>query len=234
MIIRFKSIQLPLLLAFTCAVQAAEECATVAQCNQMGSAAYRAGHYEAAIEAFERQLRRIERDDSAQLELALNNLILANLRAGDAGMAKAWLQLAQDSELSGPATRHNQAKVEQALDERALGASPQGRYLRYSGQAVWSELEISAEGSGYRASFSPLRAGGRVEEYGPAAIGELEGKLVGADPQMHLEDAGLGPECSVELRRDGIRLQVFEAIADGCQDYGGFGISVAGDYIKVR
>lgn len=223
-----------LALALNGTAQAAEECATAVQCNKAGSAAYQAGRYEQAIEAFERQLRRVEQDDAVGLELAVNNLILANLRSGDVGMARAWLQLAQDSELSGPATRHNQAKVEQALDEKALGASPQGRYLRYSGQAVWSELEISAEGNGYRASFSPLRAGGRVEEYGPAAIGELEGKLVGDGQQMHLEDAGLGSECSVVLRRDGIHLQVFEAFADGCQDYGGFGISVAGDYIKVR
>lgn len=215
-------------------VLAEQSCDTPAQCNQEGTAAYQAGQFEAAIESFERQLRRVERDDEVGLELALNNLMLANLRAGDAGMARAWLQLALDSNLSGSATRHNLAKVTQALDYPALSASPVGRYLRYSGQAVWSELQISEiPGDGYRASFSPLRAGARVEEYGPAAIGELEGKLVGDAVQMRLEDAGLGADCAVQLLREGIAVQVMEVFADGCQDYGGMGISVAGDYIKV-
>ena len=37
--------------------------------------------------------------EGAQQELALNNLILANLRAGQAGMARAWLGVALDSAL---------------------------------------------------------------------------------------------------------------------------------------
>lgn len=50
---------------------------------------------------------------------------------------------------------------------------------------------------------------------------------------MHLENAGLGADCAVQLLREGITVQVLEVFADGCQDYGGMGISVAGDYIKV-
>ena len=97
-----------------------------------------------------------------------------------------------------------------------------------------SELQISEDGNGgYHASFSPVRAGARVEEYGPAAIGELDGKLVGDGVQMRLEDAGLGSDCAVQLLREGIELRVQEVFADGCQDYGGMGISVAGEYIKV-
>nr|WP_276487852.1 tetratricopeptide repeat protein [Pseudomonas mendocina] len=190
---------------------------------------------ESAIESFERQLRRVEGEDESGFELALNNLMLANLRAGDAGMARAWLQVALDRNLSGSATRHNLAKVTQALDYPALSASPVGRYLRYSGQAVWSELQISEIPEGdYQASFAPLRAGARVEEYGPAAIGELDGKLVGDGVQMRLENAGLGAQCAVQLLREGIAVQVLEVFTDGCQEYGGMGISVAGDYIKVR
>lgn len=228
---------IPLLLLTLLALPALaeESCATAAQCNQAGTAAYQAGRFDEAIEAFERQLRRVERDDVVGLELALNNLMLANLRAGDAGKARAWLELALDSNLSGSATRHNLAKVTQALDYSALSASPVGRYLRYSGQAVWSELQISEDGRGaYLASFAPLRAGGRVEEYGPAAIGELAGTLVGDEVQMGLEDAGLGSDCAVQLLREGIHMQVLEVFADGCQDYGGMGISVGGRYIKVR
>ena len=214
--------------------QATEECATAVQCNQVGSAAYQSGRYEQAVEAFERQLRRAEGSDTAQFELALNNLILTHLRAGDAGMARAWLGVALDNNLSGSSTRLHLTKVAEALDYQALAASPVGRYLRYGGQAVWSEVEITPDPQGgYRASFSPLRAGARVEEYGPAAIGGLEGKLEGDAVQMRLQDAGPNGDCAVQLLREGIELRVLEVFADGCQNYGGAGISVAGDYIKV-
>lgn len=214
--------------------RAEQDCASTVQCNQIGTAAYQAGRFEAAIEAFERQLRRAEEGDPAQLELALNNLILANLRAGDAGMARAWLGVALERDLNGPSTRHHLGRVAQALDYQALGAGAEGRYLRYGGQAVWSELEIGVDADGaYRASFSPVRVGARVEEYGPAAIGELQGRLVGDGVQMRLEDAGLGAGCAVQLLREGIELRVLEVFAEGCQDYGGMGIGVAGRYIKV-
>lgn len=160
-----RHIPLLLLSLFALPVLAEAQCATPVQCNQAGTSAYQAGRFDEAIEAFERQLRRVERDDAAGLELALNNLILANLRAGEAGMARAWLELALDSNLSGSATRHNLTKVAQALDYPALSASPAGRYLRYSGQAVWSELQISEDGrGGYLASFAPcaLAAGSRT------------------------------------------------------------------------
>ena len=50
---------------------------------------------------------------------------------------------------------------------------------------------------------------------------------------MRLKDAALNAGCAVSLLREGISLRVLEVFADGCQDYGGMGISVAGDYIKV-
>lgn len=233
MLIRSKFLLLALL-GLAGAVQATEECATAVQCNQVGSAAYQDGRFEQAIEAFERQLRRVEDGDTAQLELALNNLILTNLRSGQTGMARAWLGVALDNNLSGSSTRLHLTKVAEALDYQTLAASPTGRYLRYGGQAVWSELLISEDSNGgYLASFSPVRAGARVEEYGPAAIGELDGKLVGDEVQMRLQDAGLVNDCAVQLLREGIELRVQEVFAEGCQDYGGMGISVGGRYIKV-
>jgi hypothetical protein len=122
--IRSKLLLPALMLGLTGSAQAAEECATAVQCNQAGSAAYQAGRYEQAIEAFERQLRRVEGSDTAQFELALNNLILTHLRAGDAGMARAWLEVALDNNLSGSSTRLHLTKVAEALDYQALAASP--------------------------------------------------------------------------------------------------------------
>lgn len=214
---------------------AAAPCETTQQCNTQGTQAYKAGHYPEAVEAFERQLRRAElAENASERELALNNLMLATLKAGQPGMARAWLEVALEAQMNGAATRHNLAKLG-ALDLSALAAPAEGHYLRYGGQAVWSALTISrtADGS-YRAEFSPLRVGAKVEEYGPAAIGELEGRLSGQGAYFSLEAAELAPGCAVQVLRDGLRLRVVEVFAEGCQDYGGANISVGGRYYKVR
>ncbi|MHA6491846.1 tetratricopeptide repeat protein [Pseudomonas borbori] len=212
-------------------LSADQQCESATSCNQAGTAAYKAGRYPQAIELFERQLRRA---DGAGLELALNNLILANLKAGDSGMARAWLSLALSEYMNGAATRHHLAKVAEAVDYQALGGSLEGRYLRYGGQAVWSMLEIrKAADGGLQAQFSPLRAGAQIETYGPAAIGELEGRLQGQGAHRVLQDAGLAPHCAVELLHEGLDISVLEVIEAECQEYGGAGISVAGRYYKV-
>lgn len=223
-----------MLLPFGALCTAAEQtCDSAIQCNQLGSAAYQAGRYSAAIEAFERQLRRSEGDDTAQQELALNNLLLANLKAGDPGMARAWLEVALDNGLQGPATRHNLGKLAAVVDYPALAATVAGHYLRYAGQGVWSSLDIQRQGSGYQVYFSPLRAGAQVEEYGPAAIGELSGRIGGAGPHFSLNEAGLAAGCAVDLLWNGTDMRVLEVFGEECQAYGGAGISVAGRYYKT-
>lgn len=231
--ISLRNAALLLLFPFALPAGAEEPCATAAQCNQVGTAAYQAGRFDAATQAFARQLRRAENDGQGGVALALNNLILANLRAGQPGMARAWLSLALEDNRTDKATLHNLGKVTQALDYQGLSASPVGRYVRYEGQAVWSELEIRQEAGVYRASFWPVRLSASVEEYGPVALGELEGVLVGGTVQMRLEQADLGADCGVHLLREGIQLRVLEVFAAGCQEYGGMGISVGGRYIKV-
>ncbi|HWV09454.1 MAG TPA: tetratricopeptide repeat protein [Pseudomonas sp.] len=231
--ISLRNAALSLLVPFALPAMAEVPCATRAQCNQVGTAAYQAGRFDAATHAFARQLRRVEPDDTGGYQLAVNNLALANLRAGQPGMARAWLSLALQDNQADKATLHNLAKVTQALDYQGLSASPVGRYVRYEGQAVWSELEIRQEAGVYRASFWPVRLSASVEEYGPVALGELEGVLVGGTVQMRLEEAGLGADCGVQLLREGIELRVLEIFAGGCQEYGGMGISVGGRYIKV-
>ncbi|WP_394560132.1 tetratricopeptide repeat protein [Aquipseudomonas alcaligenes] len=224
------------LLSFGAQCTAAQQsCASPAACNQAGTAAYQAGRHAEAIAAFERQLKQAEQaEDRAAQELALNNLMLANLKATHAGMARAWLRLALRNDFDGAASRHNLAKVGEA-DVSSLGAVVEGHYLRYAGQAAWSSLQIRREGDGYRADFAPIRVGGRdPEEWGPAAIGELQGRLQGAGDYFELQGAGLAAECKVQLLRDGLRLQVLEVFADACQEYGGAGISVAGEYFKVE
>lgn len=209
-------------------------CASVSQCNEEGTAAYQAGRFEEAVEAFERQLRRGAQDDSAARELALNNLVVANLRLGRPGMARAWLNLAVADGLQGPATRHNLRSLAEAVDYPALEAGIEGHYLRYAGSAAWSSLDISrAADGGYRVHFSPIRAGAKVEEYGPAAIGDLQGRLQGERTYFLLQDAGLASGCAVELFNEGLDIRVLEVFDPQCQRYGGAGISVAGNYLKV-
>jgi len=224
-----------LLLPFGAPCTAAQQpCDSPAACNQAGTAAYQAGRYAEAIEAFERQLNRAEQtEDRPAQELALNNLMLANLKAGHAGMARAWLQVALRNDFDGLATHHNLAKVGER-DLSVLSGVVEGEYRRYAGQAAWSTLQIRREGTDYRASFAPIRAGRDVQEWGPAAIGEPDGRLSGTGDYFELQDAGLASECRVQLLRDGLRLRVLEVFADACQEYGGAGISVAGDYFKVE
>jgi hypothetical protein len=217
-------------------VAAPQPCGSSQQCNQVGTAAYQAGQYSVAIDSFERQLRSAETaEDTVQREVALNNLMLATLKAGKPGMARAWLAVALQVDQLGPATRHNMARIG-AVDMPALAATPEGLYLRYAGQAAWSSLEIKRGVAGsYHAEFSPIRMGrGSLEEWGPAAIGELAGELNGVGAYFSLQSAGLGQACAVDLLRDGVQLQVLEVFAEGCQDYGGANISVAGRYYKVE
>nr|WP_288354961.1 tetratricopeptide repeat protein [uncultured Pseudomonas sp.] len=215
---------------------APQACDSVSLCNAAGTAAYQAGRYSDAAEAFERQLRRAEQeqDSSAARELALNNLVVTSLRLGQPGQARAWLSLALADGMQGAATRNNLRSVAAAVDYPKLAASLEGRYLRYAGAAVWSSLDITRQADGsYRANFAPLRAGGKVEEYGPAAIGTLQGALQGDKAYYRLASPELPNGCAVELLHEGLDIQVLEVIDQRCQAYGGFGISVAGSYLKV-
>lgn len=215
---------------------APQACDSVSLCNAAGTAAYQAGRYADAAEAFERQLRRAEQeqDSSAARELALNNLVVTSLRLGQPGQARAWLSLALADGMQGAATRNNLRSVAAVVDYPKLTASIEGRYLRYAGAAVWSSLDIIRQADGsYRANFAPLRAGGKVEEYGPAAIGNLQGVLQGDKAYFQLTAADLPRGCSVALLHEGLDIQVLEVIDPNCQAYGGSGISVAGGYLKV-
>lgn len=212
---------------------AQQNCDSTTACNQVGTAAYQAGRYDEAIGAFERQLSRADQaEDREAQEQALNNLMLANLKAEHSGMARAWLMVALNNEFDGAATRHNLGKVG-ARDLTSLAGALEGEYLRYAGQAAWSVLLIRRDGQGYRAQFEPIRAGADLEASGPAAIGELKGQLSGVGDYWELQDAGLAAGCQVQLLRTGVRLQVLEVFADACQEYGGAGISVGGEYFKV-
>ncbi len=147
------------------AIQAEDTpCATAAECNTRGTQAYRQGSYPQALDAFAWQLRLAERQEQggADSEQALNNLALTSLKAGQPGRARAWEQVALK------------------VDYPSLQGLA-GHYLRYAGQAEWESLQIEPVKGGYQASFALMRIGNpeKLMEYGPAAVGELSGRLEG-------------------------------------------------------
>lgn len=211
-------------------------CASPAECNTRGTQAYQQGRYPQALEAFEWQLRLAERQQQGEAaqEQALNNLMLANLKAGHAGRARAWLALALARGYSGPATRFNLEQVASQVDYPALQGLA-GHYLRYAGQAEWESLEIEPVKGGYQASFALMRIGNpeKLMEYGPAAVGELSGRLEGKGALYRLRSEGLGTGCSLQVLQEGIDLRVIESLGGACQGYGGMGIAAAGGWLKI-
>ncbi|MBN0259740.1 hypothetical protein JTL44_35100, partial [Pseudomonas aeruginosa] len=92
----------------------------------------------------------------------------------------AWMNLALDRGYSGKATRYNLEQVALKVDYPSLQGLA-GHYLRYAGQAEWESLQIEPVKGGYQASFALMRIGNpeKLMEYGPAAVGELSGRLEG-------------------------------------------------------
>lgn len=112
--------------AFCTAAQQA--CTDAVSCNGVGTAAYQAGRSAEALEAFVRQLGFAEdADDSKAQELALNNLMLGSLKAGQNGMARAWMQRALRAGFEGEATRFNLAKVAAAAPASPCPRTPPSR-----------------------------------------------------------------------------------------------------------
>ncbi|ALY58491.1 TPA: hypothetical protein SL824_001646 [Pseudomonas aeruginosa] len=219
------------------AIQAEDTpCATAAKCNTRGTQAYRQGSYPQALDAFAWQLRLAERQEQggADSEQALNNLALTSLKAGQPGRARAWMNLALDRGYSGKATRYNLEQVALKVDYPSLQGLA-GHYLRYAGQAEWESLQIEPVKGGYQASFALMRIGNpeKLMEYGPAAVGELSGRLEGQGALYRLRSEGLGAGCSLLVWQEGIDLRVVESLGGNCQGYGGMGIAAAGNWVKI-
>lgn len=217
---------------------ASAPCQSAADCNEQGGAAYRQQRYAQAIELYEWQLRYAEqRQDEGRVdaERALNNLMLANLKAGHVAKARAWMWVALQRDFDGKATQFNAGKVTQAFDyNRRPGLA--GHYARYAGMGEWATLDIerNAQG-GYLANFSLLRIGNpaTLMDYGPAAIGELSGRLSGDGAYFRVDSADLEKGCNLQLLHEGIDIVVVEAFREGCQTYGGMGIHAAGTWRKL-
>ncbi len=144
------------------------------------------------------------------------------------------MNLALDRGYSGKATRYNLEQIALKVDYPSLQGLA-GHYLRYAGQAEWESLQIEPVKGGYQASFALMRIGNpeKLMEYGPAAVGELSGRLEGQGALYRLRSEGLGAGCSLLVWQEGIDLRVVESLGGDCQGYGGMGIAAAGNWVKI-
>ena len=172
---------LVLFLSLASPLSAAVECGSAPSCNALGTRELQAGRFNQAIEAFETQAGHAEEADretkgwNASL-VAYNNLVLAELKAKNPLMAKAWLSCALDVDPRNKAALFNGRKVDEAMQGFVYPEKVTGTYRRYAGAGTWDDLEVSElPGGEIRFSFTLVRLGMSWRTYGPAALGELSG-----------------------------------------------------------
>ncbi|MGQ0800138.1 MAG: hypothetical protein ACT4NL_08520 [Pseudomarimonas sp.] len=223
-----------------------QPCSSVAQCNRLGSEALQAGRFEDAARLFEWQIDfahtalREAADDAATsrlehaLQIAINNAALTQLRSNECLRARAWLEAADTSHKATQANRRQ-------LDERCVGKldgdQRTGQFWQYVGHGAWNSLSIRPSGDEtLRLDAFWMRVGrGPVQEWGPAAFGELQrvnlhlaqtsarGAFEGYDPAV---------ECHLHVNYVPGGITVAHTDADNCR-VGGAGAHLGGRYWRV-
>jgi hypothetical protein len=234
------------LLALAAVAGSASDCASTAACNRVGSEALSAGQFDAARQAFERQIDFAEtalKDAgeganaerlAAARQIALNNAGLAALRAGDCLRARAWLEVADAGH---KATQANRRQLQQRCAQAFAGGPQTGEFWQYAGHGAWNSISIRSTGDEtLRLDAFWMRIGrGPLQEYGPAAMGELE--------QVYLQvegNAARGPfegndpdvECQLQLRYLPDGLEVSHTDDEHCRT-GGAGAVLQGRFWHV-
>ena len=233
-------------LALAAVAGSAHDCTSTAVCNHVGSAALSAGQFDAARQAFERQIDFAETaligaaDDAdverliAARQIALNNAALTAIRAGDCLRARAWLEVADSGH---KATQANRRQLLQRCAESLDARSQTGEFWQYAGHGAWNAISIRPTGDeSLRLDAFWMRVGrGPLQEYGPAALGEME--------QVYLQvegDAAQGPfegndpaiDCQLQLRYLPDGLEVTHTDSEQCRT-GGAGALLQGRYWYV-
>lgn len=238
-----------LLLAGLLAASATAQCDSAAACNRNGSAAYQAGDFASAAERFDRQIDFAETeldaasemedspDDSllAARDLALNNTVLARIKAGECLKARAFLDLARPE---AKATLANRRALEKRCGEMLANVSgPLGEYWQYAGHGQWNRLSLRETGDETLRldAFWMRIARGPVDTYGLAAFGELQ------QVYLHPRDGGATgrfdgyeaePGCELAVRFEPQALEVSITPEANCRT-GGAGAELHGRYVLV-
>lgn len=242
-----------LLFLTTLALPAAGEtpestCAAVAACNSIGTEAYKAGRYQDAAVAFERQvdyadtaIELLEMDDkpvgskeSNARQLALNNVVLAYLKGGECLKARVFLDLADAAH---GATRANAAQLQKACASQLKTDSRTGDYWQYVGHGSFNNVTLNqgANGALIFDAFWMRISRGPLDEYGPAAFGSLA--------EVSLDVTGNGAKgmydsyvedklCELNLTFVGQAIEIAQQTDDDC-NIGGAGAYLGGRYVLV-
>lgn len=211
-------------------------CEATADCNQKGTAAYKAKKYQEAIGLFGDQLAYAEEaEDPKQQLVALNNLALANLKKGEALEARAWLHLATEIDPADKATLFNRGEVDKAI--AALPARPPigGEYVAYAGAGQWQTVEIAAKGKDrYSIKIFAMRLGNSWREWGPAGIGELEDEITVKNGQAKFKKKFefADEPCEIDFKFAGDEMEVDQATPDYLCGFGN-GVAATGQYFRI-
>lgn len=228
-------------------------CDSVARCNAVGTAAYQAGRYAEALEHFERQIDYAEtaiRDhESAELspvdakltqarQTALNNALLALIKADECLKARAYLSL---TDAAASATRANTRLFEQRCAEAVKQSGPVGDYWQYAGHGAWNRATIRARPDGELEldAFFMRISRGPLDAYGPAAFGSharvalrinrptASGARASAEGDY--EGYGEDPACTLRLSFTDTGFEVADQANADCHT-GGAGAYFVGPY----
>ena len=222
------------------------QCASVAECNRLGTTALQEGRIDAARDMFSRQIDLAdtaledadESTDRTRLEnalaIALNNAALAELRAGNCLMARAWLDVADGAH---KATVANRRQLQSRCDAEPSGMEKTGQYRQYAGHGAWNRIDIRATGDETLRldAFWMRISRGPLDQYGLAAFGELEQVYLHLDQEQGRgQYDGLDPEipCHVDVRFVSGGLEIAHTAVDACS-IGGAGAHLHGHYWRV-
>lgn len=203
------------------------ECPSASACNTSGSRLLAAGQVEQAVEDFLGQAGWAEdADDAAAQALAFNNLALAELKRAQPLLARAWVRQALRVKPGDKAALFNQGQVDKALAARQAPAGFTGTWRGYAGAGEWNTLEVQDRGGGrLRFMVFALRMGANWREYGPAAVGNVDGEVTLQSGKGLFK----GEDCALALAFSGDEATVEQ---DGGCGFG-MGVDASGTYLRT-
>lgn len=222
------------------------DCESVSACNRLGTDALKAGEFDSARALFAQQIDRAQtavrasEDEpdraraSAALQIALNNAALAELRAGDCLRARAWLEVADADHRATQANRRQlQQRCADGLDSRVHT----GEFWQYAGHGAWNSISIRETGDEtLRLDAFWMRVGrGPLQDYGPAAMGELTQVFLHVDGDRatgNFEANEDAVECLLQVQWSAGGLQVQHSDTQACYT-GGAGAVLSGHFWHV-
>lgn len=202
------------------------ECPSASACNTSGSRLLAAGQVEKAVDDFLSQAGWAEdTDDTGAQALAYNNLALAELKRARPLQARAWLRQALRVKPGDKAALFNQGQVDRALAARPAPADFTGTWRSYAGAGEWNTLEVQDQGGRLRFMVFALRMGANWREYGPAAVGNVDGQVTLQSGQARFE----GEDCALALAFSGDEARVEQEGDCGF----GVGVDSSGTYLRT-